>query len=282
MRNLWLFILRNNAFFLFIIFESAALVLLLQHSRYQKASVVNSANSVAGAIYSRADQVSRYLALGKVNDSLAMENARLRSRLENAFYNNDTSQTTVTDTIQTSLTDSSSLQQYTYITAKVVNNTVIYRNNYLTLNRGSADGVKSGMGVMGPHGIAGIIKDVSEHFSTAYSILHKDVRVSVKLDSSNSIGSLVWPGVNPEIAAMEDVPTHVRVNKGEKLVTTGFSLFPEGTPVGTVADIKSGGAKSFLGIDVRLATHFQQLQYVYIVVNKFREEQEQLEEKLEQ
>src|SRR3546814_17805470 len=68
-------------------------------------------------------------------------------------------------------------QQYTYITAKVVNNTVIYRNNYLTLNRGAADGVKSGMGVMGPKGVAGIINDVSEHFSTAYSVLHKDVRI---------------------------------------------------------------------------------------------------------
>ncbi|QEC51061.1 rod shape-determining protein MreC [Anseongella ginsenosidimutans] len=274
MRNLWLFILRNNAFFLFIIFESAAIVLLVQHNRYQKASVVNSANQITGTIYSKADQVSRYLMLGKVNDSLAMENARLRSRLENAFYDTDTTRVTIQDTVN--------LQQYTYITARVVNNTITYRSNWLTLNRGAADGVKSGMGIMGPHGIAGIIKDVSEHFSTAYSILHKDVRVSVKLDSSNNIGSLVWPGVNPMLAAMEDVPTHVQVNKGERLVTTGFSLFPEGTPVGTVVDVKRGGTKSFLGIDVKLATNFQQLQYVYIVVNKFQEEQEQLEEKLEQ
>lgn len=274
MRNLWLFILRNNAFFLFIIFESAALVLLVQHNRYQKASVVNSANRITGTIYSKADQVSRYLMLGKVNDSLAVENARLRSRLENAFYDTDTTRVTIQDTVN--------LQQYTYITARVVNNTITYRSNWLTLNRGAADGVKSGMGIMGPHGIAGIIKDVSEHFSTAYSILHKDVRVSVKLDSSNNIGSLVWPGVNPMLAAMEDVPTHVQVNKGERVVTTGFSLFPEGTPVGTVVDVKRGGTKSFLGIDVKLATNFQQLQYVYIVVNKFQEEQEQLEEKLEQ
>lgn len=274
MRNLWLFIIRNNAFFLFIIFESAALLLLVQHNRYQQASMINSANHIAGTIYSKADRVSRYLMLGKVNDSLAMENARLRSRLENAFYDTDTARVTVEDTVHS--------QQYTYIPARVVNNTVIYRNNWLTLNRGAADGVKSGMGVIGPNGIAGIIRDVSAHFSTAYSILHKDVRISVKLDSSQSIGSLVWPGVSPLIASMEDVPTHVRVTKGEKLVTTGFSLFPEGTPVGTVTDVKRGGAKSFLEIDVELATHFQQLQYAYIVVNKFQEEQEQLEEKLEQ
>lgn len=272
MRNLWLFILRNNAFFLFIIFESAAIVLLVQHNRYQKASVVNSANRIAGTIYSRADKVSRYLMLGQVNDSLAMENARLRSELENAFYDADTAQVTVRDSVN--------LQRYTYITARVVNNTVIYRNNWLTLNRGAADGVESGMGVMGPHGVAGIIKDVSEHFSTAYSILHKDVRVSVKLDSSQNIGSLVWPGANPKIAVMEDVPTHVPVNKDEKVVTTGFSLFPEGTSVGTVSDIKRGGSKSFLEIDVELSTHFQQLRHVYIVIDKFREEQGQLEEKL--
>ncbi|MFS8617746.1 MAG: rod shape-determining protein MreC [Solitalea sp.] len=274
MRNLWLFIIRNNAFFLFIFFESAALVLLVQNNRYQKASVVNSANQIAGTIYSKADQISRYLMLGKVNDSLAMENARLRGMMENAFYDADTTRVTVNDTTH--------LQQYTYITAKVVNNTVTYRNNWMTLNRGSADGVQRGMGVIGPHGIAGIIKDVSPHFSTAYSILHKDVRVSVKLDSSDNIGSLVWPGETPLIASLEDVPTHVPVSKGEKVVTTGFSLFPEGTPVGTVVDVKRGGTKSFLEIDVELGTRFQQLRYAYIVVNKFQQEQEQLEEKLEQ
>lgn len=274
MRNLWLFIIRNNAFFLFIFFVSAAIVLLVQNNRYQKASVVNSANQVAGTIYSKADQISRYLMLGKVNDSLASENAQLRSMLENAFYFDDTTRVTVNDTIHR--------QQYTYITAKVVNNTVTFRNNWLTLNRGSKDGVKSGMGVMGPHGIAGIIKDVSPHFSTAYSILHKDVRVSVKLDSSENIGSLVWPGETPLIASMEDVPTHVPVTEGEKVVTTGFSLFPEGTPVGTVAAVKRGGTKSFLEINVALSTQFQRLQYAYIVVDKFQEEQEQLEENLEQ
>src|SRR3546814_17422591 len=72
------------------------------------------------------------------------------------------------------------------------------------------------MGVMGPKGVAGIINDVSEHFSTAYSVLHKDVRISVKLDSSDNIGSLAWHGMNPLLASMEDVPTHVRVSKGEK------------------------------------------------------------------
>lgn len=273
MRNLWLFILRNNAFFLFIIFEAAALALLVQNNRYQKASILNSANQVAGDIYSKADQVSRYLMLGRVNDSLVMENATLRSRLENAFYHADTTRTTVKDSVH--------VQQYTYISAKVVNNTVVHRSNWLTLNQGSAHGVKSGMGVIGPGGIVGIVKDVSEHFCTAYSILHKDVRVSVKLDSSGNIGSLVWPGENPQLAAMEDVPTHVKVNEGEKLVTTGFSLFPEATPAGVVASVKKGSANSFLDIEVKLATDFQRLQYVYIVVNKFQEEQRQLEEKLE-
>src|SRR3546814_8721308 len=152
MRNLWLFILRNNAFFLIIIVESSAVMLLIKHNRYQQASMINSANQVAGVIYSKADQVSSYLELGSVNDSLVMENARLRTRLENAFVGKDTTKVTVIDSVQH--------QQYTYITAKVVNNTVIYRNNYLTLNRGAADGVKSGMGVMGHKGVAGNINEV--------------------------------------------------------------------------------------------------------------------------
>src|SRR5690606_40828613 len=129
----------------------------------------------------KTNHISRYLLPGKVKDSLAMENARLRGMMENAFYDADTTRVTVNDTTH--------LQQYTYITAKVVNNTVTYRNNWMTLNRGSADGVQRGMGVIGPHGIAGITKDASPHFSTAYSILHKDVRVSAKLVASVTIES---------------------------------------------------------------------------------------------
>src|SRR3546814_18421696 len=112
---------------------------------------------------------------------------------------------------------------------------------------------------MCPTVVAGIINVVSVHFSPAYSVRHKDVRISVKLDSSDNIGSLAWHGMNPLLASMEDVPTHVRVSKGEKLVTTGFSLFPEGTPVGTVIDVNRGGTKSFLEIDVELATRIQHL-----------------------
>lgn len=291
MRNLWLFILRNNAFFLFIIFEAAALALLVRNNRYQQTSLLNSANRVAGTVYSKADQVGKYLLLARVNDSLAAENARLR-RMFPADTPSVTGIPGPVDTAGMSPVDPAAPDpatapgtavdgQYRYIAAKVVNNTVIYRNNFLTLNRGEKDGVRSGMGVIGPNGVVGIIKDVSGHFSTAYSILHKDVRVSVKLDSSDNIGSLVWPGSDPRYAAMEDVPTHVRVNKNEKVVTTGFSLFPEATPVGTVTDVKKGGPNSFLDITVALSTHFQQLQYVYIVVNKFRDEQEQLEQNLE-
>src|SRR3546814_19266154 len=110
-----------------------------------------------------------------------MENARLRTRLENAFVGKDTTKVTVIDSVQH--------QQSTYITAKVVNNTVIYRNNYITLNRRADDGVKSGLGVMGLHWVAGIITDESETFSTAYPVLTNDLRNCLNRESLQKFSS---------------------------------------------------------------------------------------------
>lgn len=269
MRNLWLFISKYNAFFLLIIFFVLSLIILVKNNDYQRASVWNSSNQIAGTAYEKVHELTSYLILGKINDSLAIENAKLRNQLLSSFHNDSLKQYTVTDT--------NFVQQYTYTVAKVINNSVHQRNNYLTINRGSKHGIRKGMGVISANGVVGIILNVSENFATIRSLLHSETRISANVDGN--IGSLVWGEDNfdPRYAMLKDIQSHLIIKKGARVSTSEFSLFPEGSNIGYVSNVGTRNGDNSLEIQVKLDTDFSKLQYVYVINNLFSAEQTALE-----
>lgn len=269
MRNLWLFISKYNAFFFLIIFFTISLILLIKNNSYQHASVWNSSNRIVGNAYAQINELSSYLKLAKTNDSLAAENARLKNQLKSSFYDDSIQQTNVNDTILK--------QQYTYIIARVINNSVHQKNNYITINRGNRHGLKKGMGVISSKGVVGIVLNVSENFATIRSLLHTETKISASVDGN--IGSLVWGDGNYDsrFALLKDIQSHLIIKKGAKVVTSEFSLFPQGTEIGYVSNTGTKNGDSSLKIEVRLNTDFAKLQYVYVIINQLSEEQLSLE-----
>mgnify|MGYP001577051143 CR=1 FL=1 len=269
MRNLWLFISKYNAFFLLIIFFTISLVLLVKNNSYQRASTWNSSNQLIGRAYERVDEFSSYLVLGKTNDSLAAENAKLRSQLPSSFYSDRIKKVTVRDTTLK--------QQYTYTVAKVINNSIHQQNNYITINRGKKHGIAKGMGVISASGIVGIVLNVSENFSTIRSVLHTESRISASVNGN--IGSLVWGegDYDPRFATLKDIQGHLVIKKGTRVVTTEYSLFPQGTNIGYVSSTRNNNGGSNLDIKVKLDTDFATLQYVYVIDNLLSKEQLSLE-----
>lgn len=269
MRNLWIFVSKYNAFFLFCIFFIISLTLLLNNNTYQRAWTLNVSNQFIGRIYEQTSYFKNYLHLEEVNNSLALENARLKNELRSSFLIDQAEKHIVTDSVRK--------QQYSYIVARVVNNSIHLRNNYLIINRGTRHGVERGMGVTGPDGIVGVVREVSENFARVQSVLHAESRFSANVNGS--IGSLVWEEENMDskTATLKDVPGHVKVKPGDLVTTSGYSLFPMGIRIGTVkrTELKSGN--SFLDIEVTLSTDFSSLQYVYVVNNLLAKEQQAIE-----
>lgn len=183
MRNLWIFISKYNAIILFSIFFLLSLTILVNNNDYQRASTWNSSNEWVGAQYQKIADLKDYLSLKSVNDSLAAENARLRKQIPVIDSNDRQEIRKVRDTL--------SNQQYSYITAKVINNSIRQKNNYITINKGSMYGIQKGMGVIGPNGIVGIVLNVSPKFATIQSILHSETRISASLAKTKAFGSLV-------------------------------------------------------------------------------------------
>ncbi|WP_094571820.1 rod shape-determining protein MreC [Mucilaginibacter xinganensis] len=270
MRNLLIFITKYNAFFLFIIFEVSALLVYIKYNSFQKATFINSSNSVTGNLYARISEFKSYLSLKDNNDSLARENARLRNQLKSSLYADTLNKHKVNDTVYK--------QQYEYIVARVINNSTNRANNYITIDKGSKQGITKGLGVICNAGLVGKVVFVSDHFSVIQSLLHKDSQFSAMLANNKEIGYIQWgEEFNPHKGLLRDVSNNAVPKVGEKVVTSGYSLFPEGIPIGTISSLKSKGGGVSLNMDVALAVDFTKLQYVYVVDNKFAAEQTGLE-----
>jgi rod shape-determining protein MreC len=270
MRNLLIFITKYNAFFLFIIFEVSALLIYIKYNSFQKATFINSSNEVTGNLYARIGWFNRYLSLTDNNDSLAKENARLRNQLKSSFYIDTVNRHKVSDTVFK--------RQYEYIVARVINNSINRPSNYITINKGSKQGIAKGMGVICNLGIVGKVIIVSDHFSVIQSLLHKDSRFSAMLANNKEIGYIQWgDDLDPHKGVLKDVSNNAVPKVGEAVVTSGYSLFPVGIPIGKISNLHTKAGGYTLNMEVTLAVDFNKLQYVEVVDNKFAKEQEGLE-----
>ena len=274
MRNLWIFISRYNAFFFFIIFFITGIVLTVKNNAYQHSVALNSTNQIVGDVYNNLNVVKKYMNLGAVNDSLSTENAKLKTELL-ALRNIDTAK-------DITVRDTSGNPQYTYLAARVIKNSITLRNNIITINKGNLDGIAVGMPVISPvKGVVGYIRDVSDHLATIESLLHQKTFVSVSIKKNNAFGSLVWGDRNFDYrkAYIKEIPNHFKINLKDTVVTSTYSKFPAGIPVGAVSNTGIATGGNFMTLEINLFNDFSTLQYVYVIKNKFAKEQEQLEAK---
>jgi hypothetical protein len=101
----------------------------------------------------------------------------------------------------------------------------------MTLNKGAMHGIKPDMAVISSNGIAGIVRDVSEHYSTVMSVLNWNSKISSKIKKNEYFGSTIWDGESADIASLIDIPIHAPLAVGDSIVTSEFStIFPEGIP----------------------------------------------------
>lgn len=270
MRNLFNFILKQYFFFLFVLLQVVAFMLIVQNNTYHRSFFINSTNVLAGNIYSLQSNVREYFKLQGINRQLVIENETLRNQQASSFLKTDQNIFTFHDTLHQ--------RQFTYINARVINNSVRDRNNYITLNKGRMQGVKPDMGVITHNGVVGIVKDVSNNFSSVLSTLHSDIQISAKLTKNNQLGTVLWEGYDYRTATMLYIPPHLELEVGDSIVTSGFShIFPENVFIGTISDYEIRRGDNFYTIEIDLASDFNSLENVYVVKNIFREELDMLE-----
>lgn len=274
MKNLLDFLIRYSAGFVLIIYVLISSVLLLDNNPYQQSVYLTSANSVSAAVLRALSAATGYFHLKDINDDLQERNALLEMELIELRSQVRNLEMQLPDTTA----PQPALEHIDFVVARVISNSIAQPRNFITINRGSSDGIRPGQGVIDQNGLVGVVNVVSSHAARVISVLNPDVKYSCKLRDSEFFGSLVWEGGDPRYAVLSELPRHVQYNVGDTIVTSGFStMFPEGIIVGVVEGEAKNLSGSFVSLKIRLTTNFSQINTVRVITNDMAEEITNLE-----
>ena len=268
MQQIFNFILKNSNRLLFLLLLVLSFLLTIQSHSYHKSKIISSANFFTGGIYQRINNVDEYFGLRAQNEELAQENARLKSIL---FNQKDTTKLPEIDTIK-------GVKKTVITVAKVIHNTYSIQENFITINKGSASGIKPNMGVINSAGIVGIVDNTSKNFATIISLLNVNIKINAKIKKSNHFGTLSWNGKSTGFAQLTDVPRLAGVRKGDTIVTGAESIvFPENIGIGTIDKVYIDNENNYYTLDVKLFNDMTNLGHVYVIKNKDADEITNLE-----
>ncbi len=237
------------------------------------------AGELTGRVSEKYNNVEYYFKLKQTNEALVKQNEQLLNLLRQDYEGADTTVKFFTDTLR--VDSLLTTQRFKYYGAKVVGSFVSLQNNFLTIHRGSGQGLpaRKEWGVISPQGIAGRVVSVGENFSVVMSVLNRQFTVNSMLKKGGESGRVSWDGEKPLYLRLVNIPKSAKVAIGDTVLTSNVSdIYPPGIVVGTIAEIIDDKSSNFFILKLKTATNFSSLQYVYVLEDLQREEREKLED----
>jgi rod shape-determining protein MreC len=253
--------------------------MLSSYSKSHQTFFGNWNNAVAGSVNSYYNQWAYFFDLKATNAKLVAENVALRNQLAENFVPFDTSRKLGTLVLRKDSLEK--IRKFYYYPAKVVGNSFTLQKNYITIERGALQGVKKDMAVISPDGtIVGVVVEVNDSYSKIMSLLHRNSKVSAMLKRDRVAGSIEWDGQSPEILSLKNISKSALPKVGDTVLTSPYSSsFPAQLMIGRVTSIVQDPSSNFLTLNIKSATNFYNLEYVYLVENKRMDAQSAMEQK---
>ncbi len=273
MYRLLLFVRRIYVFAIFLVLEGLALHYYANSTVHSRARLLGLSDNVVGGVYEAISGAGRYMSLGSINRLLEDKVVALENEL--AVYRDYLSQATLDSIVM------AEDFRHQYVPARVVRNSINKRENFFTVDRGTRDGVERGMAVVSLDGyMVGYVEGVSVGNAICVSVLNTGFRASGMFATSGHFGSVSWPGVDPRMVRLSEVPKYAPVARGDTIITRSSLNFPEGIFIGRVEDFTVDEARASYEIDVRLGVDVAALRIVMLVKNLEAFERLRLEEEV--
>ena len=263
---------RYRVFVFFLLLELFALLLYYRSRNYGTGRIYQHVQGIFSHLHLLHFGLQQYFSLRTIHQQLLKENLRLRKQVAEL-------QAKLPDTAPYLDVANTELSAYELVLVRVLRSSYIHTHNSITLNKGTTDGLRPGMGLLGPGGIAGRIKYVSAHFAVAYSLLDTDVLTSAQLGRDGTLCSVRWPAEGARYTRLEYLPRHIQPALGDTVYTSGYGgVYPAMLPIGIIDQIDLRVDETFYRIRLRLLTNFRALHYVYAVTLPRYSEQDSLQQ----
>lgn len=263
-------LLRNKNFILYLFLLFLGLSYSSYRSSYHNTILNQLTLGISGTLNAPVHSARSYFLLQQSNEKLMAENLLLKKQLTRLQS---------TSSLEPSKDTVISSSKFAFTNAKVIKNSYANPRNILLIDKGKKDSISQDMGVINADGIIGIINQVSKRYASVVSILHVDLKVNAKFKNSGVFGSLEWNGEDPNRMQLTDISVINPVAIGDTIVTGGMSAyFPEGIPIGKILSKEKTEDGGYYVLTVAPFNNMTDLQQVYVIENKDREEILTLEE----
>jgi len=266
MVKLILFFKKIHFVLIFILLETLAINYYANSTSYTKAKLVTASNRLTQEVNSKLSGIGDYMHLHRENERLTAELAELHNKYDrfDIMLQEEASAAAAYDSL---ITFVGGERHWEYYSARVTGNTITHQENYITIDKGEADGIGPDMAVVAGNSIAGYVIRSSRSFSVCMSVLNRDFRTSGKIKGTDYSGTILWDGTDYDYVTMSEVSKYADPQRGDTIVTSTYShRFPAGLMVGTVENAELVNS-TFYDIKVRLTGHIDALNNVLVIRN---------------
>ncbi|HEX6768719.1 MAG TPA: rod shape-determining protein MreC [Candidatus Binatia bacterium] len=150
------------------------------------------------------------------------------------------------------------------ITASIIANSATSWFQSCTLNKGSADGLRKGMGVVTPLGVVGKVVAVTGRTAKVLLVTDPNSGIDVLVQRTRSRG--IVSGSLESGTVLKYMKRSEDVQEGDRLVTSGLDkIFPKGLLVGTVIKVRKQSRGLFQTVEVWPAVQAARVEEVLVV-----------------
>lgn len=133
------------------------------------------------------------------------------------------------------------------------------------VDRGGADGVRSGMPVITETGVVGLVTASSPHAGRTMLLLDAQSAVDVLVQRSRARG--IVRGDGTDRLRFEFYVRGDDVQVGDVVITSGFGgVYPKGLRIGEIAEVQSDGERLLRRAVVRPSVDFGRLEQVFVML----------------
>lgn len=153
------------------------------------------------------------------------------------------------------------------ISAQIIGHDISHWSYYVTINKGSKDGIYPEMAVLAGNGLAGKVVDVTEHAANVILLIDSESKASSLVQETRDVGLVEGNGT--PLLKMTYIDLHAQLQVGQMVVTSGLGgIYPKGIPIGQIVQISEDQSRFSLSAIVKPLAEFSKLEEVLCVDRK--------------
>jgi rod shape-determining protein MreC len=200
--------------------------------------------------------------------SVAKENEELKIALSKAIEkNNECIETELSNQRYRNFLNFQKTMTHDTIAAQVIGKDPSPWFNSIIIDKGFSDGVKKGLPVVIPEGVAGQIIEVTKHYSKVLLLIDRNSAIDSLAQRTRARG--IIRGSSDGRFFFQYVLKKYEIQEGDTVISSGLDgVFPKGLKVGKVRSITQKNSGIFQEVVVTPFVDFEKLEEVIIILPK--------------